>query len=123
MKHQIEVRAVANFLPEQSEPEADRFTFAYTITITNQGEVPARLVARHWIITDGNNEVQEVKGQGVVGEQPLLNPGDSFEYTSGTVMPTPVGTMHGSYQMIGDDGSRFDAEIPMFSLAVSETLH
>ena len=108
-KYQIEIKPVPQFIPEQSNPDDDNYVFAYTITISNVGELPAQLVARHWIITDANNEVQEVRGLGVVGQQPLLKPGESFEYTSGCTLQTPVGTMKGSYQMLGEDGSRLVA--------------
>ena len=97
--------------------------FAYTITIRNIGAMPAQLLSRHWIITDGNNHVQEVRGPGVVGEQPLLAPGEQFEYTSGTALATPVGTMRGTYQMVAEDGTHFDAEIPEFTLSVPRVLH
>jgi ApaG protein len=123
MKNHIDVSAVSAYLAEQSSPEAGEFAFAYTITITNRGEQAAQLISRHWIITDGNDEIQEVKGEGVVGEQPILPPGASFEYTSGTLMQTPTGTMRGSYRMIAEDGTAFDADIPMFSLRATKTLH
>jgi ApaG protein len=97
--------------------------FAYTITIANTGTVAAQLISRHWIITDAENVTQEVKGLGVVGEQPLLRPGESFEYTSGTAMATPVGTMRGTYQMVAEDGNKFDAEIPVFTLSMPRVLH
>ena len=122
-KYRIEIKPVPQFIPEQSDPDDSRYVFAYTITIRNLGEMPAQLIARHWIITDANNEVQEVRGLGVVGNQPLLQPGESFEYTSGCALATPVGTMKGSYQMVGEDGTRFDAEIPEFVLAVPHVLH
>jgi ApaG protein len=122
-KYRIEITPLPQFIPDQSNPEDDRYVFAYTINIRNVGELPAQLVARHWIITDANNEVQEVRGLGVVGNQPLLQPGESFEYTSGCALATPVGTMKGSYQMVGEDGTRFDAEIPEFVLAIPHTLH
>lgn len=122
-KYRIEITPLPQFIPDQSNPEDDRYVFAYTINIRNVGELPAQLVARHWIITDANNEVQEVRGLGVVGNQPLLQPGESFEYTSGCALATPVGTMKGSYQMVGEDGTRFDAEIPEFVLAVPHVLH
>ena len=122
-KYRIEIKPVPQFIAEQSNPEDDRYVFAYTINIRNIGELPAQLVARHWIITDANNEVQKVRGLGVVGNQPLLKPGESFEYTSGCALTTPVGTMKGSYQMVGEDGTRFDAEIPEFVLAVPRVLH
>ena len=121
--HAIQVVVATRFLDDQSIPEDDRYVFAYTIQIRNTGEVPARLISRHWIITDANGKVQEVRGEGVVGEQPWLRPGESFEYTSGAVLETPLGTMHGSYQMLADDGTRFDAEIAPFTLSIPRTLH
>jgi len=122
-KHQIEVSVKTTYVPAQSAPESNRYVFAYTVTITNSGSVPAKLLARHWVITDANEKTQEVRGEGVVGEQPYLIPGMSFEYTSGTILETPVGVMRGSYQMVTDDGTRFDAEIPAFTLSVPRTLH
>ena len=122
-KYQISVSPRALYIAEQSDADAGRYAFAYTITITTTGAVPARLLSRHWIITDANNLVQEVKGQGVVGAQPKLKPGESFEYTSGSMLATPVGTMRGSYQMVADDGTRFDASIPEFTLSVPRVLH
>ena len=122
-KYRIEIKPVPQFIPEQSDPDDSRYVFAYTITIRNLGEIPAQLIARHWIITDANNEVQEVRGLGVVGNQPLLKPGESFEYSSGCSLATPVGTMKGSYQMVGEDGTRFEAEIPEFVLAIPRVLH
>lgn len=122
-KHQIQIDVRTTYLPGQSEPGQNRYVFAYTITITNSGSVPARLVTRHWIITDANEQKREVHGEGVVGEQPYLLPGTSFQYTSGTILETPVGTMQGSYQMIADDGTAFDAEIPSFTLSIPRTLH
>ncbi|MBI5613203.1 MAG: Co2+/Mg2+ efflux protein ApaG [Gammaproteobacteria bacterium] len=122
-KHQIDIAVKTTYIDNQSVPDANRYVFAYTITITNAGTVPAKLLARHWIITDANNKVQEVRGEGVVGEQPYLVPGMSFEYTSGTMIETPVGSMRGSYQMIADDGTEFDAEIPSFMLSMPRTLH
>ncbi len=122
-KYRIEIQPVPQFIPEQSDPDDSRYVFAYTITIRNCGELPAQLIARHWIITDANNEVQEVRGLGVVGNQPLLKPGESFEYSSGCALATPVGTMKGSYQMVGEDGTRFEAEIPEFVLAIPRVLH
>ena len=122
-KYQISVSPRAFYIAEQSDADAGRYAFAYTITITNNGAVPAQLISRHWIITDANNLVQEVKGQGVVGAQPKLKPGESFEYTSGSMLATPVGTMRGSYQMVADDGTRFDASIPEFTLSVPRVLH
>ena len=122
-KHHIEIKVRAAYIDKQSEPESNRFVFAYTITITNDGSVPAKLLTRHWVITDGNEKVQEVRGVGVVGEQPHLSPGMSFEYTSGAVLETPFGTMQGSYQMLADDGTSFDAEIPAFLLTTPRQLH
>lgn len=122
-KYRIEVSPMPRFIPEQSDPENDRYIFAYTITIRNIGEVPAQLVSRHWIITDGNNEIQEVRGLGVVGKQPLLQPGESFQYTSGSSLTTPIGTMKGTYQMVAEDGTHFEAEIPEFVLATPRALH
>jgi ApaG protein len=122
-KHEISVTARTAFIPEQSDVQNGRYVFAYTITITNTGDVAAQLVGRHWIITDANNQAQEVRGLGVVGEQPRLRPGESFEYTSGTAIATPVGTMRGSYQMVAEDGAHFDAPIPEFTLSMPRVLH
>lgn len=122
-KYALRVEARATHLPEQSDAAQERYVFAYTITITNVGQVSARLISRHWIITDGENRVQEVRGDGVVGEQPLLHPGDRFEYTSGTALGTPVGTMRGSYRMSAEDGHDFDAPIPEFTLSIPRVLH
>jgi len=122
-KHDITVSARTVFIPDQSNAQSGRYVFAYTITITNTGTVSAQLVSRHWIITDANNQVQEVRGPGVIGEQPLLRPNESFEYTSGTAIATPVGTMRGSYQMVADDGVQFDAPIPEFTLSMPRVLH
>jgi len=122
-RYDIQVSARTAFIPEQSDLDNGRYVFAYTITITNAGNIPAQLVSRHWIITDANNQVQEVRGLGVVGEQPLLRPNESFQYTSGTAIATPVGTMRGSYQMVAEDGRQFDAPIPEFTLSVPRVLH
>lgn len=122
-RYEIRVEPRSAYVADQSEPELGRFVFAYTITITNTGTVAAKLVSRHWIITDGEHRVQEVRGPGVVGEQPLLAPGQSFEYTSGANLATPVGTMRGSYRMVAADGREFDAPIPPFTLSVPRTLH
>lgn len=122
-RHQIQVSVKTTYLPAQSAPDQNRYVFAYTITITNAGDVSAKLITRHWVITDANNRIQEVRGEGVVGEQPYLAPGTSFEYTSGTVLETPVGVMRGTYQMVADDGTSFDAEIPAFTLSTPRTLH
>jgi ApaG protein len=121
--YDIKVDVATQFVDKQSDPGSDRYVFAYTITIRNQGEVPAKLLTRHWVITDANGKVQEVRGDGVVGEQPHLEPGQGFRYTSGTVLETPVGSMQGSYQMVADDGHRFDAPIAPFRLAVPGLLH
>ena len=121
--YQISINVETAYLAEQSDPSADRYVFAYTVTISNTGTVSAQLISRHWIITDAENVTQEVKGLGVIGEQPLLRPGESFEYTSGTAMATPVGTMRGSYQMVAEDGVRFDAPIPEFTLSMPRVLH
>jgi ApaG protein len=122
-KYEFSVNPVVEYLPEQSDEAAERYVFAYTITITNTGTIPAQLISRHWIITDSDNKVQEVKGLGVVGEQPLIKPGESYEYTSGSAINTPVGTMKGSYQMVAEDGVKFDAPIPEFVLSVPRILH
>lgn len=122
-KYEITVSARTAFVPDQSDVNGARYVFAYTITITNTGNVPAQLVSRHWIITDSDNQVQEVRGAGVVGEQPLLRPQESFEYTSGAAIATPVGTMRGSYQMVAEDGVKFDAPIPEFTLSMPRVLH
>jgi|SRR5579862_1643778 ApaG protein len=113
----IRVDVETSYVPEQSDPAEPRYVFSYTITIRNEGPAPARLLRRHWIITDANGKVQEVRGDGVVGEQPYLKPGEGFRYSSGTVIETPVGVMQGSYQMVADDGNRFDTPIAPFRLA------
>jgi len=122
-RYEVSVSPQAQYLADQSDEPAGRFVFAYTITLRNTGTVPAQLISRHWIITDANSQVQEVRGLGVVGEQPLLAPGESFQYTSGAAIATPVGTMRGTYQMVADDGTRFDASIPEFTLSIPRTLH
>ena len=119
----IKVAAQAFYLEEQSAPDNDRYVFAYTVVIQNQGNIPARLLSRHWVITDANGKVEEVRGEGVVGEQPYLRPGEGFQYTSGAILETSVGSMKGSYQMLADDGVTFDAEIPPFVLSIPRTLH
>ena len=123
MRHKINIEVETNYLDDQSEPREQRYVFAYTITIRNEGDLPAKLLTRHWIITDANGRVQEVRGDGVVGEQPYLKPGQGFRYSSGAVLETPVGTMQGSYQMLADDGAKFDAAIPAFRLAMPGMLH
>ena len=122
-RYDIQVEPVSTYVADQSDPSREQFVFAYTIRITNTGTVAAKLVSRHWVITDGEHRVQEVRGPGVVGQQPLLAPGESFRYTSGCVMETPVGTMHGSYQMLAPDGHRFNATIAPFMLAMPRILH
>lgn len=119
----IRVHVKVVYVPEQSSPRSRRYVFAYTVRIANEGEVPAQLKSRHWVITDGDGRVEEVKGPGVVGQQPLLNPGDQFEYTSGCVLPTPRGEMHGTYQMFRPDGASFDATIAPFSLTLPYSLN
>ena len=121
--HSIRVEVETSYLDEQSDPREHRYVFAYTITIRNDGPTPARLLTRHWVITDANGKVQEVRGDGVVGEQPYLEPGQGFRYSSGAVIETPVGAMQGSYQMVSDDGLAFDAPIPPFRLAIPGVLH
>ena len=122
-KNKILVEATPFFIAEQSAPEKDRYVFAYTITITNEGTVPAQLLNRHWLITDSNGNIQEVRGDGVIGEQPYLKPGEKFRYTSGAVLETPVGTMQGQYTMHPDEGENFNANIPQFTLSIPRTLH
>ena len=121
--NKIDIKVQPAYIAEQSDPTKDHYVFSYTVTIQNNGSLPAKLLARHWIITDGDGETQEVKGDGVIGEQPHLKPGDGFQYTSGTFMNTPFGTMRGSYQMISDSGEKFNAEIPSFQLSVPNALH
>ncbi|MCX7892100.1 MAG: Co2+/Mg2+ efflux protein ApaG [Burkholderiales bacterium] len=122
-RYEITVEPEVRYLPEQSDEVAGRYVFAYTITIRNTGTEPAQLISRHWVITDAEGRVQEVRGLGVVGEQPHLAPGGVHRYTSGTAIATPVGTMSGSYQMVADDGTRFEAPIPAFTLSVPRVLH
>jgi ApaG protein len=121
--YDIAVSAATQYLAEQSDEGAGRYVFAYTISIRNAGNIAAQLISRHWVITDAQGLVQEVRGLGVVGAQPLLQPGESFEYTSGTSIATPVGTMKGAYQMVAEDGTRFEAPIPEFTLSVPRVLH
>ena len=122
-QHGIIIQTEVKYLAEQSDEAAERFVFSYTISITNLGTVAAKLISRHWIITDAYNHIQEVRGQGVVGEQPLLQPAQGFEYTSGTLLATQVGTMRGSYLMRSEDGEEFEVEIPEFVLSVPRVLH
>lgn len=122
-KYDIGIEVATHYLPEQSKPDEDRYFFAYSITVTNLGSAAAQLISRHWIIADATGKIEEVRGLGVVGHQPLLKPGESFEYTSGCPLSTPVGTMKGSYQMVAEDGTRFEALISEFVLAMPRTLH
>ena len=122
-KYDITVTVKTTHIPGQSDEANNRYVFAYTVTIVNSGSVAARLVSRHWIVTDAENRAQEIRGLGVVGEQPLLRPQQSYEYTSATAIPTPVGTMRGSYQMMAEDGTAFDAPIPEFTLTAPRVLH
>lgn len=121
--YKINVEVTPNYIEEQSSPDQHHYVFSYTVTITNDGKMPARLLTRHWIITDAMGEIQEVKGDGVVGEQPYLKPGEGFQYTSGTMMKTSSGSMTGSYQMLAEDGYHFEASIPEFYLLAPTTLH
>jgi ApaG protein len=122
-KYEFSINVRPQYLVEHSNPDEQQYVFAYTVTIRNTGEHTAKLISRHWIITDGNNAVEEVRGEGVVGEQPVLQPGEAFEYTSGCPLPTPVGSMRGSYQCVADDGTNFEAPIPEFVLSTPRTLH
>lgn len=121
--NKIQVDVQTQYVEDQSRPDQNYFVFAYSITITNKGDQPARLLNRHWIITDSNQQIQEVRGEGVVGEQPYLKPGEKFGYTSGSVLETSVGTMKGSYEMRAEDGSFFEAEINEFVLSTPRVLH
>ena len=122
-KYELRIQVATQYVDDQSEPDIDRYVFAYTITIENLSNIPAQLLSRHWLITDANGKVQEVSGDGVVGEQPKLDPGETFRYSSGAILETPVGAMQGSYKMQADDGIDFDAPIPPFTLAVPGVLH
>ena len=122
-KYAIEVDVITSYLADRSDPSEDHYIFAYTITMTNTGTIGAKLVTRRWFVTDANDKQQHVYGKGVVGEQPHLAPGESFRYTSGTHLNTPVGTMVGSYQMVADDGTEFEADIPRFELSAADVLH
>lgn len=121
--NKIDIKVRPTYIADQSDPVNNHYVFSYTVTIRNNGSDAAKLLTRHWVITDGDGLIQEVKGEGVIGEQPHLKPGEGFQYTSGTFMNTPFGTMHGSYQMISDSGEKFDAEIPSFQLSAPNTLH
>jgi ApaG protein len=122
-RYELSVQVQPRYLAEQSDPEDGRYLFAYTVTIRNTGEMTAQLLSRHWIITDAEGQIEEVRGPGVVGEQPVLRPGEAFQYTSGCPLGTPVGSMHGSYQCIAEDGTAFEASIPEFVLSMPRTLH
>lgn len=121
--YNTKVSVKTSYIPEQSDPEGCRYVFAYTVTIRNEGTVPAKLLTRHWVITDADGKTQEVRGEGVVGEQPHLKPGEGFRYTSGTMLETPVGSMHGSYQMLADDGNEFECPIAPFTLSMPNKIH
>ena len=121
--YKVEVSVLTEYLENQSLPSEGKYFFSYTVTIKNVGKIPAKLISRHWVITDANERIEEVRGLGVVGEQPRLKTNESFEYTSGTIINTPVGTMYGTYQMVADNGYEFDAEIPIFSLNIPKVLN
>ena len=120
---EIDIEVETSYMADHSEPEKDRYVFAYTITLVNRGSISAKLLTRRWIITDADNRIEEVEGEGVVGEQPTLKPGEGFRYTSGTVVETPVATMHGTYKMLAEDGNTFDTDIPQFVLSAPRILH
>lgn len=122
-RYEIRVQVRTAYMDAQSDPDHDRYVFAYTVTITNEGSIPAQLLDRHWVITDSNGRIQEVRGEGVVGKRPHLKPGEDFRYTSGTMLETAVGTMRGSYHMVAADGTEFDVDIPPFTLSIPRTLH
>ncbi len=121
--YQMTVTVKTQYLEDQSDPDRSHYVFAYAVTIKNSGNIAAQLISRHWVITDANNHVQEVRGLGVVGHQPLLQPGEQFEYTSGTTLATPQGTMHGEYFCVAEDGEQFESPIPEFVLSLPRTLH
>lgn len=121
--YEIDIEVETSYMADHSEPDKDRYVFAYTITLVNRGSISAKLLTRRWIITDADNRIEEVEGEGVVGEQPTLKPGEGFRYTSGTVVETPVATMHGTYKMLAEDGSTFDTDIPQFVLSAPRVLH
>ena len=122
-KYKIAVSSEVSYVSSQSDPSVNKFVFAYTITISNRGNLSARLIDRHWIITDSNGKIEEVKGEGVIGETPDLKPGESFRYTSGSMLETPIGSMEGSYGMRAEDGTMFTAPIPLFTLSKPNSLH
>ncbi|MDH3647276.1 MAG: Co2+/Mg2+ efflux protein ApaG [Gammaproteobacteria bacterium] len=121
--YEFQIEVETDYIDQQSDPAGERYVFSYTISIRNQGDIPAKLLTRHWIITDANGRIQEVRGEGVVGEQPHIAPGETFRYSSGAILDTPVGSMQGSYGMIGDDGAAFDTVIAPFTLATPRTLN
>jgi len=121
--YELTVSVRTQYLPEQSAPDRDNYVFTYSITIKNSGDIAAQVIARHWVITDATNHTEEVRGLGVVGHQPLLQPGEQFEYTSGTALSTPQGSMYGDYFCVAEDGERFEAKIPEFVLSLPRTLH
>lgn len=121
--YEIDIEVETSYMADHSEPEKDRYVFAYTITLVNRGSISAKLLTRRWIITDTDNRIEEVEGEGVVGEQPTLKPGEGFRYTSGAVVETPVATMHGSYKMLAEDGNTFNTDIPQFVLSAPRILH
>lgn len=121
--YEFRIDVETDYVDQQSDPASERYVFAYTISIHNQGQIPAQLLTRHWIITDANGRIQEVRGEGVVGEQPYIEPGQTYKYSSGAILDTPVGSMHGSYGMVGNDGSVFDTTIKPFTLAAPGTLN
>ena len=121
--YQMTVTVRTQYLEDQSDPDRSHYVFAYAVTIKNSGNVASQVISRHWVITDANNHVQEVRGLGVVGHQPLLQPGEQFEYTSGTTLATPHGTMHGEYFCVAEDGEQFESPIPEFVLSLPRTLH
>ena len=121
--YEIDIEVETSYMAEHSEPDEDRYVFAYTITLVNKGSISATLLSRRWVITDSENHTEEVEGDGVVGEQPTLQPGEGFRYTSGTVIETPVGTMHGIYRMVAEDGQTFDTNIPEFVLSAPRVFH
>jgi ApaG protein len=122
-RYEFSVSVVPQYLAEQSNPDEDEYLFAYTVTVRNTGEVAAKLLSRHWIITDADGDVEDVRGDGVVGEQPVLRPGEAFQYTSGCPLTTPVGSMKGTYHCVAEDGTRFDATVPEFILSMPRVLH